>query len=70
MTPNPLTQSTSVSHFGPKHILFAVLGLMTLFVIYNNERFIVDHSDPLWTQNCKCAIGFSGLNERVEDLSG
>jgi uncharacterized membrane protein len=49
MTPNPSIQSTPVSHFGPKHILFAVLGLMTLFVIYNNERFIVDHSDPLWT---------------------
>jgi uncharacterized membrane protein YozB (DUF420 family) len=49
MTPDPLTQSTPVSHFGPKHLLFGVLGLMTLFVIYNNERFIVDHSDPLWT---------------------
>ncbi len=33
----------------PKHILFGVLGLLTLFVIYNNERFLVDHSDPLWT---------------------
>jgi hypothetical protein len=22
---------------------------LTLFVVYNNERFIVDHSDPLWT---------------------
>jgi uncharacterized membrane protein len=33
----------------PKHFLFVVLGLLTLFVIYNNERFIIDHSDPLWT---------------------
>jgi uncharacterized membrane protein len=33
----------------PKHFLFGVLGLLTLFVIYNNERFIIDHSDPLWT---------------------
>jgi uncharacterized membrane protein len=49
MTPNPSDQSVSASHFGPKHILFAVLGLLALFVIYNNERFIVDHSDPLWT---------------------
>jgi len=26
-----------------------MLGLLTLFVIYNNEHFIVDHSDPLWS---------------------
>jgi uncharacterized membrane protein len=49
MTPSPSDQSVSASHFGPKHILFGVLGLLALFVIYNNERFIVDHSDPLWT---------------------
>ena len=49
MTPNPSDQSVSASHFGPKHILFGVLGLLALFVIYNNERFIVDLSDPLWT---------------------
>jgi uncharacterized membrane protein len=49
MTPDPSDRSASVWHFGPKHILFGVLGLMTLFVIYNNERFIVDHADPLWT---------------------
>ncbi|MGC2030892.1 MAG: DUF2306 domain-containing protein [Steroidobacteraceae bacterium] len=33
----------------PKHFLFGALGLFTLFVIYHNERFIIDHSDPLWT---------------------
>jgi hypothetical protein len=48
MTPDPSDRNSSVSHFGPKHILFGVLGLLTLFVIYSNERFIVDHSDPLW----------------------
>lgn len=31
-----------------KHWAFLSLGLMTLFVIYNNERFIVLHSDPDW----------------------
>jgi uncharacterized membrane protein len=46
MTPD---QPASSWHIGPKHILFGVLGLLTLFVIYNNERFIIDHSDPLWT---------------------
>jgi uncharacterized membrane protein len=49
MTPDPSARDTPFWHFGPKHILFGVLGLMTLFVIYNNERFIVDHSDPAWT---------------------
>jgi uncharacterized membrane protein len=49
MTPDPSARDTPSWHFGPKHILFGVLGLLTLFVIYNNERFIVDHSDPLWT---------------------
>jgi uncharacterized membrane protein len=49
MTPDPSVQRTSAWHLGPKHILFGVLALLTLFVIYNNERFIIDHSDPLWT---------------------
>jgi uncharacterized membrane protein len=49
MTPDPSARDAPSWHFGPKHALFGVLGLMTLFVIYNNERFIVDHSDPLWT---------------------
>jgi uncharacterized membrane protein len=31
-----------------KHVLFFVLGLMFLFVLWNNERFIVDHSHPAW----------------------
>jgi uncharacterized membrane protein len=29
-----------------KHVLFFALGLMFLFVLWNNERFIVDRSDP------------------------
>lgn len=33
----------------PKHVLFALLGLLTLFALYTNERFIFDHTDPLWT---------------------
>jgi len=46
MTPD---QPAPSWHIKPKHILFGVLGLLLLFVIYNNERFIIDHSDPLWT---------------------
>lgn len=48
MTPDPSVQPAARWHLEPKHLLFAALGLMALFVIYNNERFIVDHSDPQW----------------------
>ena len=32
-----------------KRALFLALGLMFLFVLWRNERFIVDHSHPDWT---------------------
>lgn len=32
-----------------KYFLFSALGLMFLFVLWHNERFIVDHSHPDWT---------------------
>jgi len=34
--------------FAFKQWAFLSLGLMTLFVLYNNERFIVLHSHPDW----------------------
>jgi uncharacterized membrane protein len=43
-----VSRSRQSLRFEPKYILFGVLGLLTVFVIYNNERFLVDHSDPLW----------------------
>ncbi len=50
MTPHTQEQAAPAAwHVQAKHILFGVLGLLTLFVIYNNERFIIDHSDPAWT---------------------
>jgi uncharacterized membrane protein len=48
MSAESSNQRTPVWSFGPKHILFGLLGLLTLFVIYNNEHFIIDHSDALW----------------------
>jgi uncharacterized membrane protein len=48
MTPDPSVQPAARRHLEPKHLLFAALGFMALFVIYNNERFIFDHSDPQW----------------------
>ena len=32
-----------------KYVIFSILGLMFLFVLWNNERFIFDHSHPEWT---------------------
>jgi uncharacterized membrane protein len=34
----------------PKHVLFAAFGLMALFVLWNNERFLIDASSPAWTR--------------------
>ena len=48
MTPDLPDRPTDTRPFGLKHLFFAFLGLATLFVIYTNERFIVDHADPLW----------------------
>jgi len=40
--------SATSAHLDPKHIFFGFVGLAALFVLYNNERFIVDHSDAMW----------------------
>ncbi len=33
---------------GPKYLLFAALGLMAVFVLWNNERFFLDPQAPEW----------------------
>jgi hypothetical protein len=40
-----MTTSATTRHLDPKHVFFGFVGLAALFVLYNNERFIVDHSD-------------------------
>lgn len=40
---------TAKGRFSAKHALFLVLGVMTLFIIYRDEAFIVDHSLNTWT---------------------
>jgi uncharacterized membrane protein len=32
----------------PKHIFFGAFALMTLFVLWNNERFLLDPNSPAW----------------------
>jgi len=36
------------SRVKPKHIVFAVLGAMFLFVLWHDERFVIDHSLDKW----------------------
>ena len=32
----------------PKYFLFASIGLMYTYVLWNNESFLINHSDPEW----------------------
>lgn len=49
MTPDVSDRPASGWHVQAKHILFGVIALAALFVPYNNERLVIDHSDPQWT---------------------
>lgn len=31
-----------------KYVVFAVIGIMSTYVLYHNERFLIDSSDPAW----------------------
>ena len=31
-----------------KNVVFSIIGVMTLYVLYHNERFVVDSSHPAW----------------------
>jgi Predicted membrane protein (DUF2306) len=37
-----------MSRWSAKHVLFFVLALMTLFVVYRNERFFFNHQSDTW----------------------
>ena len=32
----------------PKTLVFAFIGLMMAYVLNHNERFLINHSDPIW----------------------
>lgn len=34
----------------PKHLLYGAFGLMALFVLWNNERFLIDASAAVWAR--------------------
>src|SRR5688500_19593678 len=31
-----------------KYVVFAVIGIMSTYVLYHNERFLIDSSHPAW----------------------
>jgi uncharacterized membrane protein len=41
----PLRRTTLLR---PKYLLFGFIGLMLAYVLVNNERFLIDSSDPEW----------------------
>src|SRR5580765_4068994 len=47
-TAMPADTSTQAWRLNPKHALFAFVALMLGYVIYHNERFLIDQSNPAW----------------------
>jgi uncharacterized membrane protein len=46
-----LEQTTALSRFSlprPKYLLFSFIGLMVAYVLYHNERFLIDAADAEW----------------------
>jgi uncharacterized membrane protein YozB (DUF420 family) len=40
--------STPILRLRPKLVLFACIGLMLAYVLYHDERFLIDSTDPEW----------------------
>lgn len=34
--------------WNPKYVVFALIGIMTAYVLFHNERFLLDSSSPVW----------------------
>ena len=50
-----LSGSTS-SWLRPKPAIFAAIGAMTLYVLYHNERFLIEPSNPIWKHYAEIAF--------------
>jgi uncharacterized membrane protein len=48
MSTVPQAEVRSAPLVRPKHVLFAVIWLMFAYVLYHNERFLIDSSDASW----------------------
>jgi uncharacterized membrane protein len=44
----PLAPVTRSPWLRPKYLLFAFIGLMYAYVLWNNERFLINSKDPEW----------------------
>ena len=41
-------QLQSPDWFRTKHLVFAFVGIMIVYVLYHNERFVIDSTQPVW----------------------
>ncbi len=48
MSSVPQTEVRSTPFVRPKHVVFAVIWLMFAYVLYHNERFLINPSDASW----------------------
>jgi hypothetical protein len=48
MSSVPQTEVRSTPFARPKHVVFAVIWLMFTYVLYHNERFLINPSDASW----------------------
>ena len=37
-----------ISRINSKHVVFALIGMMSAYVLYHNERFLVEPTNPIW----------------------
>lgn len=49
----PMRAPAVRSNFGVKHILWAIFGLMVLFVLYHDETPFLDKQSPIWLHFAK-----------------
>jgi uncharacterized membrane protein len=43
-----LSSLPQIKRLRAKDLVFAFIGLMILYVLYHNERFLIDAKDPIW----------------------
>ena len=44
------------SWLGPKRLVFTAVGAMTLYVLYHNERFLIEPENPIWKHYAEIAF--------------
>ncbi len=44
-----ISPSRSIAWRRPKYLLFALIGLMYVYVLFHNESFLINNADPEWS---------------------